>query len=99
MWWLNSKRKKKVDPYKTPWLSVYPSLLKEHNESNRSKGNDGAFYQDERTTPDTTAYGEERHTGDGAAMNLDKTFGTPGVDYDSVWPVNVCASIRKWLKM
>lgn len=97
MSWLNAKKKKKLNPYKDQFRSVSPALIKEHNTSNKGKDQGGQLYDIERTQPNTTDFREERHEGDSAATNVQKTFGVPGTDYASVWPVNVCAN-RKWLK-
>lgn len=99
MKWLSAgpKKKKELNPYKTMFKSVFPALIPEHNTSNKGKDQGGQLYDIERTQPNTTDFREERHEGDSAATNVQKSFGVPGVDYMDVWPVNVCAT-KKWLK-
>jgi hypothetical protein len=97
MWLTIAKKKKSLNPYRDQFRSVSPSLIKEHNTSNKGKDQGGQLYDIERTQHNTTDFREERHEGDAASENLQKTFGVPGVDYMDVWPIDVCAN-KKWLK-
>ena len=100
-WLTLAKKNKKTDPYTNPQKSVYPKLIPEHNVSNKGKDQGGQLFDVERTQPNSVEFREDRHDGDGAAMNLDKTFGERGVDYVPAHGVDTCweshASV-KWLK-
>ena len=100
-WLIAVKKKKKLNPYRDQYRSVYPKLIPEHNVSNKGKDQGGQLFDVERTQPNSVEFREDRHQDDGAAMNLSKTFGNPNWDYPAQRGVDTCLESHariKWLK-